>query len=309
MQAIEPVKFETGGSGLDLQDYNTRFSGSQSKWKDTHDFLLHKTLVDHFEEISQQSVVEEYRAFLNEKFKESEEIFPKIQEKVTRFNFPPFHTFSPVYQMDGVVVVPDLANSGTFFMMSNNKNKLREIRDTVVQELEDCPETYGELGIDGINVYYGADFTLNMIEEIPQVESVTVGEPDEFEEEIYGEVEPLSEAFVHNVTVSFDSPQEPEYDILFSLGPENTISLEVEDHSGTDNVPSDDDLIDGPASESDYINASQVFTICKGVKSERVGELRLKTELTNVDIIKKDQCAESVLAHIEEEMTQGLFTP
>lgn len=194
-------------------------------------------------------------------------------------------------------------------MISNNKQKLRERRDAVVEELNRAPKIYGELGLESVEVDSGQDFTLSMLKNIELVDDVEIGEPDEFEGQVYRDVEPISEAFVHNVTVSFDSPQEPEYDILFSLSPSKTISIEVEDHSGTESVPKESDLIDNPSGEADFINASKVFTVCKGVSSERTGELRLKSELTNVDIIEREQCSDRVGQYIEDDLLPSAITP
>jgi hypothetical protein len=309
VQAIEPISFEIEGSGLDLPDFQARLSSPQSGWGETHDFLIHKALEKDFTEISQQSVKESYEEVMDEEFEPVNEVAPWLKEEIISYRYPPIHIFTPIYYMNGVLCMPNLLEEGVIYLLSNNKEKLRERRDAVVESLNRSPKIYGELGLESVTVDSGQDFTLNMLRKIEQVDSVEVGEPDDFENQIYRDLEPISEAFVHNVTVSFDSPQEPEYDILFSLSPSNTISIEVEDHSGTESVPGESDLIDGPSGESDFINASKVFSICKGVSSERIGELRLKSELTNVDIIEREQCSDRVRKYITEEMLPNLISP
>jgi hypothetical protein len=302
MNAIEPIKFVADGSGLDLSEYSSRISGPNSKWDETHDFILHYSLSDMFDELSGQSMSEEFQNLLDERLSDSEEILPSIRNHVIRIFAPPVQVTTPVYYMNGVTCVPNPDNNGIFYMISNNKNQLRDIRDRVIENINDAPETYGPMGIDDVEVYSGREFTLEMVRNITEVNSIQTGESNDFENQIYEKLEPISEAFVHNVTVSFDYPQEPEYDILFSLAPELTLCLEVEDHSGTDSEPGEADLIDSPAQESDFINAKQVFATTKGVSSETLGELRPKAELTNVDVLDRERCAERVRSYIEDEM-------
>lgn len=302
MEAVEPVKFEIEGGTLDLPEYSPRLNKPNNSWDETPDFLFHKALEEDFKEISQKTIISEYNDVLDEKFTGPEQIIDELQDEITTYRYPPVHTFTPVYYMGGVVCIPNVSHSGIFYMVSNNKNKLRSVRDSVVEKLENSPDDYGAMGLEGVNVFYGSDFTLRSIEDVEHVDCVETGSADDFESRIYEDVEPISEAFVHNVSVEFDSPQNPEYDILFSLSPGNTISIEVEDHSGTDSVPGEDDLIDGPSGESDYINAAKVFTVCNGVESERMGELSLKTKLKNVDIVEKDQIADRIKNYIADKM-------
>lgn len=309
MEAIEPVNFEVQGSGLDLSDYSSRLAAPHNGWDETHDFILHKVLIDHFNEISDLTLMEKYEKLLEEEFEAIDGIVPWLQEEIMSFRYPPVQSITPAYHVTDVLCVPNPYYKGTFYIISNNKNKLRDIRDRVIENLRETPDMYGPLGVEDINVYSGGEFTLQMMGDIELVKSVNRGEADDFEEQIYEEVEPISEAFVHNITITFESPQEPEYDIVFSLGPDSTICIEVEDHSGTDNEPEEQDIIDNPAGKSDYINASKVFTVPKGVSSERIGELRHKSELTNVDIIERNQCSEHVLNYIDEEMLPDEISP
>jgi hypothetical protein len=186
-----------------------------------------------------------------------------------------------------------------FYLISTNKDKLRDIRDRILTDLEQTPETFGALGVDNITIHSGEEFTIRSLEATESVESVELGEMDEFEETIYNQLNPISEAFVTNVTVSFEYPPQPEYDLVFSLAPGHTVTIEVEDHSGSESEPAQSDLIDDPAAESEYINASQAFSICKGVPPDSLGQFKPKAELTNVDILEEDQANDRVLEYIQ----------
>jgi len=302
MQAIEPIKFEIEGEGLDLPEYSARLNSPNSDWEKTDEFLLHQALTEDFEEISQRSVLSEYNDLVEEKFEPAESILEGIQEQITSFRYPPFQTFTPIYQMGDVLAIPNTRHSGIFYLISNNKSEVRHWRDKIFDRLAESLDDYGAMGLESIELYAAEDFTLQLLRELDKVNSVKQGEPDEFEESIYNKLEPISEAFVHNITVEFETPQEPEYDILFSLNPGNTVSIEVEDHSGTDNVPGEDDLIDNPSGESAYIDADEVYTVCKGVEADRISELNPKTTLTNVSLIEDESLPEAVRKHVENNM-------
>jgi hypothetical protein len=302
MEAVEPVAFEVTGSGLDPKDYVARMSNRPNDWDETHDYILHQALDKHFEELSRYSLMEELREMIDNRLDDIEGYIPGLGDNILNTFMPPIRSGVTVYHMSDVIVVPNKAFNGYFYVVSNNKNKAREIRDLVIEDIEQAPETFGALGVEGVTTFYGGDFTLRCLQETEAVTSIEQGEMDEFEERIFDIVEPISESFIHNVKVSFDHPQEPEYDIVFSLAPGNTLTIEVEDHSGSDNEPDQSDLIDDPSAESNYINASQAFSICKGVSSELLGQFKPKAELTNVNIIEKDQCSDKVVENIEDEM-------
>lgn len=166
----------------------------------------------------------------------------------------------PIYYKEDITLVPNRRNRGYFYMISNNKSRLRDMKSKLIDKVQEITDMYNPMGIEDINIYHASDFTLNILKNNSNVNNVTTDELDnDFEEQIYRDLEPMSEAFVHNVTVSFESPQEPEYDILFSLGPNHTVSIEVEDHSESESQPSESDVIDDPSSEAGYINADCVF--------------------------------------------------
>lgn len=302
MQAIEPVQFNVEGSGLDPTDYEQRFANPVSDWDETHDYILHQSLEKHFEEISHKTLTDDFRNYVSEKTEAIEGYIPGLSDQFRGGYFPGPRGSLAVYHMDEIIAVPNFAIEGVFYLISSNKNKLRNIRDKILEDLEKTPETFGALGVDSINIYSEDDFTTHSLANTESVESIEVGEMNDFEETIYKKLNPISEAFVNNVKVSFEYPQEPEYDLVFSLGPGHTITIEVEDHSGADSEPNQSDLIDDPAAESEYINASQSFTICKGVSSDLLGQFKPKAELTNVDVLEEDQANNIVRTYIQEDM-------
>ena len=302
MQAIEPVQFNVEGSGLDPTDYQERFTHPTSNWEETHDYILHQSLEKCFNEISHKTLMDDFREHMNEKTEAIDGYIPGLSDQFVGGYYPGPRAGIAVYHMPDVIAVPNPAIKGVFYLISNNKDKLRDIRGRVLEDLQRTPETFGALGVDDITIHSEQDFTIHSLENTESVKSIETGEMDDFEETIYKQLNPISEAFVNNVKVSFEYPQEPEYDLVFSLGPGHTITIEVEDHSGTDSEPNQSDLIDDPAAESEYINASQAFSVCKGVSSDLLGQFKPKAELTNVNILEEDQASDSVLTYIREEM-------
>lgn len=307
MNSIEPIAFEIDGTDVDLQKYTPRLHPRATDWDEIHDFILHEAVSETFQEFSRETLYERFQEVMSDELENMNDHLPNLLERYRDFPRFPFRSgISPIYYRENITLVPNPQHLGFFYMISDNKEHLRDVKSELVGGMKELANRFEAMGIEDINIYHGPDFTLNILKNNDNVNSINIDEFDnDFEERIYRELEPLSEAFINNVTVSFDSPQEPEYDILFSLGPENTLVIEVENHAGSDSQPSESDVIDDPSSEAGYINADCVFTVINGVDSELVGQYRQKSELTDVRILEESQCPDEIFDYIQNGLLQS----
>ena len=308
MNSIEPIAFEIEGSDVDLQNYQSRLHPRGTEWDEVHDFILHEAVNERFQEFSRETLYEQFQDVISEELEEMNDHLPNLIERYR--DIPRIHPFRgmihPIYYQENITIVPNPQQRGFFYMMSDNTEHLRDVKGELIDKITEVANRYEAMGIQEVNIYHGSDFTLNILKNNENVNNVSVDDFDnDFEERIYRDLEPMSEAFVNNVTVSFDSPQEPEYDIILSLGPKNTLLIEVENHAGSDSQPSESDVIDDPSSEAGYINADCVFTIINGVDSELINQFRQKSELTDVRILEEAQCPDEIFDYIQNELLQS----
>ena len=307
MNSIEPVSFEIEGADIDLPEYEPRITPRGTDWNPVTDYILNEAASERYREFSRQTMLSQFTDIISKELDNVGEHLPGLVEKYKNRRIMPYRArVRPIYHQEDITLVPNIMYNGLFYLISNNKEKLRSEKEKLLDNMRDIAGNYHAMGLENINIYHGQEFTKYILEEMDAVTNVRIDDTNnEFEDRIYRDLEPMSEAFVHNVTISFDSPQEPEYDVLFSLGPHETLCIEVEDHSGTDNNPSENDVIDDPSSEAGYIGANCAFTVLNGVDRDLIEQWRPKSELTDVTVLEENQCPESIFDYINSELVNS----
>lgn len=305
MEAIEPLRFDVSGGDLDLPNFEPRMGrGRRNRWDSTYDFLLHQAVEERCQEVSSRSIRREFEDFLESKMEPLERISPLLSDGFSPSMFPTSSALPVIYAADETVVVPNSRHQGLLYVMSNNKNKARNMVDEIESSLTAAPEPYGPLGLEDVSVYRGDNFTLNSLSSINEVTDIEQTEVDPFEEEIHDELRPVSEAFINNIRVSFgDHSPNPEFDILLAISPDSVLSVEVKDYSGTEDQPSEKGIITTPASNAQLVNASLTLSVVKGVDKDVLADYKQQAELRGaVQICEKEQCLSVVKNHMEESM-------
>ena len=306
MNAIEPVAFEIEGSEIDPSEYQSRIANRRTDWSETSEFIFTKSVPNSFDELSYKTLLEDFRNLVDRKSEPLENIYKKVAQSfdVQAGFYPPGPRGADtvVFYKEDILIIPNPKHEGYFYIISNNKNYAREIREKIIESIQDRTEEYAPLGLEDIKLYTEEEFTHRAIKQSEKVDSVSTGDANEFEKTIYGVIKPISTAFSKNVTVSLDSPQEPEYDMLFALSPESILNIEVEDHSGSDSEPTENDLIDNPSGSAELLGINTIFTVVKGASDENLGKCKKAAQLRKVDICEKEQCNQMILQYIKKSM-------
>jgi hypothetical protein len=310
METVEPVKFSVEGRGFDIdENYTPRLTGFHSDWDDTHDFLFNNIIGDYFEEFSMRTMSERYMEVLREEVEPIQDISPTLVDIVSPTDdyISPSRPSSVLYLGEESVIVPNQSAEGIFYMISNNKNRCRSTRDDIIDDFESAVDNYVGLGLKDVNVHYGDEFSKNVLLEKENVSSVDIGECNDFEQSVYEELEPVSEAFIHNTTVNFGGyDANPECDIILPLSPTTILHIEVKDYSGNDNEPSEDDIIDRPLKRAELLDANLTVTIVKGVDPEKLGNFKSSAELRDsIEIIEKPDTVDIVTDYLEETIPRN----
>lgn len=302
MEAVEPLGFEVRGGKLDLSNYQRRIRSND--WDATADFLLHEAVKDRCREIGSRTIQEEFSDFLQSKMEPLEQVSPVLSESFSPSIFPASMGQTAIYISGETVVVPNPDSQGVVYVVSNNKNEARSVRDEIESNLVSASKPYDALGLEEVAVATGSKFTLNLLSMMSEVTDLEQDEPDSFEQEIADELSPISEVFANNVKVSFgDHSPNPEFDLLFGMSTEDILAVEVKDYSGTENDPSEKEIITTPSSNSGLVNADLTISVVKGAEPEELTSYKEQAELRGgVQICEKEQCAEVVKDYIEDTM-------
>jgi hypothetical protein len=312
VETIEPVKFRATSSGFDIKDsYRARLHGFGGGWNKTHDFLLHEAMSEYFDELSPVTLSEKYMDVIQEE--EIDKISDVSPHVVDYISPEPTETLggppptSTLYVASDSIVIPNQTQEGIFYILSNNKNRARKKRDDIIADFIEMEDDYEHLGMEDIELKYGSEFTVDSLSNVDNVSEVNIGEPDEFEQQVYEELEPLSEAFVNNVTIDFgDYNANPECDVIISLSPANRIYVEVKDYSGVDNAPNENDIIDTPLKKSGLLNVDLTLSVVKGVSDSKMTNFKSSAELReNIMILQKDDVLEYICDHIEQTLPRS----
>lgn len=311
METIEPIHFEVEGRGFDIdENYIPKLTGFQSQWDETHDFLFNKIVGEYFDEFSRRTISERYQDVISEEIEPIENISPTLVDIVsptgqTRRQGRPS---SVMYIGEDSVIVPNQAMEGLFYIMSNNKNRCRNHRDKIVEDLENIVGDYMGLGIRDVDVNHSEGFSKNLFLEKDNVTDVSMGECGSFEQEVYDELKPVSQAFIHNVTIDFGGyDANPECDIVMPLFPTTVLHIEVKDYSGNSDDPSEDDIIDTPLKRAELLDADLTITIVKGIGDEKLANFKSSAELRDsIEIFEKSGVVDRVKKYLEGNAPRGV---
>lgn len=309
MKSIEPIRFEVEGRGLDPDENYERRIPDMSSWDETHDFLLHQVLSEFCDELSRQVLEDKYREVIREEMEPIQEISPAIAPplppQMASMSLP-FFPATAHYISDETCITPIPDRQGVFFILSNNKNKCRNLKKKLIGEFENAHDLYHGLGIEQIRVHAGRDYSTDVISSKEPVSGITQGEPDDFEEEIFDEVKSISESFINNATVGFgEYAPEPEYDLLLSLTPNNILNIEVKDYSGVDDQPDSDDIIDTPLKNAELLDVELTLLVVRGIDDDRLDEFMRSAELRD----RLEFCSKSDIAGRVEEYVEEIILP
>lgn len=296
METIEPIHFEIEGRGLDIDNEFPR----SREWNQTKLHLLDTAVSDFCDPINDNKLRKKYMKVFESELEQVTEILPNFgQTTPPGLEVPSIP--GTVYLHDNSFIVPNMNEDGIMYIISNNKNKARTLRDDVIRELKEKTEVVKGAGVDSYGIYSGDEFAKYQLESIESVSSIDFGEPDDFESEIYDVVSPISEAFVHNVTVDFNEvPQNREYDLLLLTAPETKLHISVKDYSGVDDSPTADDLIHNPRNQATLIGADMTYSVVKGVDdlSPFLKEVELRDD---INICEKQNCHDKIRKFIQDE--------
>lgn len=310
MEAVEPIQFSVEGRGFDIDDnYTRRLTGFSVDWDETHDFLLHNVLSDYFDELSARTLTEKYEEVVMEELNPIQEISPALVEQLSpdqSHNHSSRRPSSVLYVGGDAIVVPNKAVEGVFYILSNNKNVARNFRDEIVEDFQSAVDDYMGLGVKEIEVNSGEEFTQSTLLSKGNVTEVRRGEPDSFEEEIYDQLKPISEGFIHNATVNFGEYEAcPECDIMLSLTPTSTLYVEVKDYSGTDENPSTNEIIDRPLKKAELLDVGLTVSVVKGLDDTELADFKRSAELReSIEIIEKEDLLQVITQYLDKTIPQ-----
>jgi len=308
MEAVEPIKIEIEGPGIDVDD---SYDGCKvNGWGESYDYILHKVASEHFDLIDSSVYVDRMRDVLQDMLNPvSEVIGPENIFTADTMRYPVPDHF-PIYVRDDMFLFPKSEVEGAFYIISNNNNEARSIRDNIINSIEETEETFSGAGVEAINYYTKSDFTQEMILSNSDITSITTDESDEFEQEVYETVEPISEAFTHNQIVDFgDHPQNREYDVLLALTPDDIFHISVKNYAGVDDQPSSEDVISDPRDIASLLGADMTISVVKGIEDEeRMASFRREVELRNeIEICTETECISKVKEYIKNEMILSIY--
>ena len=309
MEAIEPIKFEVVGPGIELDE---SYDGCQiSQWDETHNYFLHQSVSEHFDFIDKDKYVETINQAILDEVSDFHEVISVDRNVWAQpFGFPVPGSL-PIYLREGVILFPYTDMEGVFFIISNNNREARSVRDEIISALRDLKTTFGGAGVEEINIDSGSDFTREMILSNPDISDVETGESDEFEEEIYDTLSPITEALAPNQIVDFGGhPQNREYDILFALSSDNILHISLKNYAGVDASPTAEDVISDPQDIASLLGADMTISVVKGIEDEELmGTFRREIELRDsIELCTETECVTKVREYIEKEMLPPLFS-
>lgn len=304
METVEPVQFSVEGRGFDIdENYTPRLTGFHSDWDETHDFLFNNIVGDYFDEFSMRTISEKYKQVVREEVEPIQNISPTLVDIVSPNGqlIQQERPSSVLYLGEDSVIMPNQTQGGTFYIISNNKNRCRNTRDKIVDDFNEAVDNYVGLGLKDVNVYSGEEFSKNVLMEKENVSEVNIGEFDDFEKEIYDKLKPISNAIIHNASVDFGGyDANPECDIVLPLSPTTILHVEIKDYSGNSKNPSEDDIIDRPLKRAELLDADLTVTIVKGIPEEKLSNFKSSAELRDsIEIIEKPEAVNIVKNYLE----------
>lgn len=314
MQNIEPIQFEAIGPGLDIKDeeYNKKVQmGYQDEWDETHDALLSQSIPDDLEEISPDRLSERMGEIMEDMFSPMDNVAPGLVEEPRRhvmftssFDRPRM-TF---WSKEDTVLVPNPSISGNVFIITNNKDVGRDVRDRFIDNIREKVEHLDLHGVEDIEISKGNDYAKQVITESSTVSAVSEGEPDEFEESVRDDLLPITESILCSCEINFgEHSPNPEYDILLPLAPNAIINVEVKDYSGRDERPAEDDIIDDPLNQARLLDINHIFSIAKEIDDELRQNFERSVELRDdIEIVHEDDVHEKVRQYIQDETLEDL---
>ena len=305
MNTVEPLMFNWNGSGIQTDDnYNQRLP--DRSWHETSDFLFHHAAIELCDEISPYTLQERYSEIVESEIEPIKDVLP-VPERHIQIGGVSSRGNRVYYVRGETVIVPSRRRDGIVRLVSNNKNAARDLRGKLVRNLKQKAEQFYGAGIGNIEIYTSDNFTIESIEHPNASLEIERGESNDFEEQVLGELSPLSESFVSNVKVNFDDyPHNPEFDIIYASSPRRLIQVEVKDYSGTDNEPGEEDVIHKPLRKASLLNISMTVTVINGVDKEVLSELIRNSELRNqIKIVRKSEVKNSIQPLLEQSIRGG----
>ena len=309
MNTVEPVLFSWDGDGINTDDnYQSRLSNTA--WSETSDFIFHQAAADLCDEISPYTLQEKYSEIVEVEIEPIKDILP-LPDRHISMGSVSSRTNNVFYVRGETVIVPSRDIDGGFRLVSNNKNAARDLRSKIKNKLVEKGEQFHGAGVSEMNVYTSEEYTIENIGHPVANIDVSVEEPESFEEQILDELKPLSEAFVSNVTVNFETySQCPEYDIIYALSPRDLIQIEVKDYSGTDDNPGENEAIHRPLRKASLLNINSTITVLRGVESNIMDELKKNSDLRKrIKIAEKDEIKDIIQHPLERSTSQGSRGP
>lgn len=132
METIEPIHFEIEGRGLDIDNEFPR----SREWNQTKLHLLDTAVSDFCDPINDNKLRKKYMKVFESELEQVTEILPNFgQTTPPGLEVPSIP--GTVYLHDNSFIVPNMNEDGIMYIISNNKNKARTLRDDVIRELKE----------------------------------------------------------------------------------------------------------------------------------------------------------------------------
>lgn len=306
MNTIEPLLFKWEGNGISTDDnYERRLP--EGAWDETGDFIFHQAATEICDEISPYTLQEKYAEVVESEIEQLKDVLPFPESRIRMGSVSSGRRNRVYYVRGETVILPSRREEGVVRLVSNNKNAARDLRDKLASKLDSIASQFYGAGVDNIDVLTSDKFTTNNISHPNAEVGISLGKPEEFEQQVLDELTPLSEAFVSNVTVDFKnySPS-PEFDILYPQNQHKLVQIEVKDYSGTDNEPGEKEAIQRPLRKASLLDVGQTFTVIRGVEEKTMSELKKHSELRNqIKIIEKHEVTEALQPVLERSLSGG----
>jgi hypothetical protein len=310
MEAIEPIRFTAEGPGINVDG---SYDGSHigGNWDETHNFLLNRVISDYFDIVDGEYYFDKFRDLIEEELEPIQNVLGPDQEDIVTGPYRmPIPGPAPVFLREDTIAVPHEDIQGVLYIISNNNREARSLRDNIVDDLKEAENTFAGAGIKNIGISTTQEFTQDMILFNQDVTEINTDDADEFEEEIFDMVKPISEGFARNQIVNFgDHPQNREYDLLFAPTPDNILHISLKNYAGVDEEPSKEDVISDPRDIASLLGADMTISVAHGIEDdEKMASFRREAELRDEIIIcTKDACLSRVKSHIEDTMIPPLL--
>lgn len=272
--------------------------------------MLNDALSEIADEKSNRIFREKYEELVSDQLSVIRELIPALLESPEAYEEADDGSAVVFWEFDeDTVIFPDFRSEGVVYVISDNKDKARSARKELVKKIGKVEEKYKGMGIEEVEIFSEEEFTKDMIAQKDKISSIEQGEEmNEFENEIYDQVKPISEAFGKNLIVDFEGAQNREYDLLLALSPANILHISVKDYSGREESPDKEELVKNPRGIATLLGSDMSFSAVRGIDNDDMDSFKKEATLRDdVEIHRKDDIHDEVLMFIERGMISGRF--